>query len=155
MTDIIPIILTYKNELSELSEEIINAICIDENQDLFQIVEPPLFALLAVGDIVNVEYENNKVYADNLVNQSDNSTIHIISLNRKSIFDNVLLKDTLDDFNLMYRYVLDKTYMTVNIPKDFNYQNFYSILMKLENENTLSFKESVLSQKHRDDIRHI
>lgn len=155
MTDIIPIILTYKNELSELSEEIINAICIDENQDLFQIVEPPLFALLAVGDIVNVEYENNKVYADNLVNQSDNSTIHIISLNRKSIFDNVLLKDTLDDFNLMYRYVLDKTYMAVNIPKDFNYQNFYSILMKLENENILSFKESVLSQKHRDDIRHI
>lgn len=158
MKEITEVSIVYKNENNEYSQEFVKTICLDDDKQIYQIVEPPLFAQMAVGDIVSVTIENDNqdcqyLCADDIVESSKNSTINVVSLNKKSLFLNDEFKKILDEYNLLYKYFEDELYLTVNIPYEFDYSIIHVILEKLENSNFLSYKESVLYEKHRQDIK--
>jgi hypothetical protein len=141
----IDIILTYKNdpEHSEILTEKVGAV---KHGDFYRLIHVPAFAPnLAVGDIVRVEFDDGEFHFDKLIEESGNSTIHIILFKPDS-------KDRVIRILTRFRCVVNShvadNYLVINIPPDVYYQPVRDYLLSEKLDENIDFKEACLSRLH-------
>lgn len=143
------IIIPYYNVDNILSKEVVFGRKIDEGKYIIENI--PLYAPnLALGDVLLIErLDDDKLYFEDLVKTSGNSTIRIVFLN----YDDFVVRKILNEieaFKINWVGFEGGSYYSLNIDKDLNYKKVKLFLE--ENNEILDYQESCLSEKHRNDL---
>lgn len=147
----------YDTENNVKVEEIL---CVKETDDEYRLIETPLWACLAIDDIIKVALSNR--YKDRLVfceiiKPSNNSTVQIIELTDGKLEKQVLpkLKQFVGDENI--RFDLENTnfsshrYVSFNVPKDMDYMVLNNLLLEWRKNNFIDFQIAVFAPQHRQE----
>ena len=137
------IILTYKNEEGNLEEESLWGE--KTGKDQYKIANIAFFAPnIAWEDIVQVEEDNGNLYFDKLLQASGNSTLQIIFFTHD--YGDILKE--LEKMGCQWEGLTNKTYISLNIPREISYRPIKEYLEKLRHKNILDYKEACLSHKN-------
>jgi hypothetical protein len=74
----IEIVLTYRHEEEDenIFTENVGAV---KDGEFYRLIHIPAFAVnLAIGDLVKVEFDDGEYHFDELIEESGNSTVHIV-----------------------------------------------------------------------------
>ena len=143
--DKIYIVLTYKHDPSdaEFFTEQVGAV---RHGDYYRLIHVPAFARnLAVDDIVKVEFDDDEYHFDELIEESGNSTLHIVIFKLES---KEILIQTLCDFECGVNTHVADTYLVVNVSSDIFYQPIQNYLRSEKMLGNIDFRESCLSRIH-------
>ncbi|MBJ8553289.1 DUF4265 domain-containing protein [Acinetobacter bereziniae] len=143
------IIVPYYNVDNILSKEIIFGQKISD--DKYVIENIPLYAPnLALGDVLLIEkLDDGKLYFEDLLETSGNSTIRIVFFKYDPIIVQKILKE-IEMYNINWIGFDGGSYYSLNIDKDLDYKKIKLFLE--ENSKIIDYQESCLSEKHRSDL---
>ena len=143
----IDIVLVYKYDQgdTELFTERVSAV---RDGDFYRLIHIPAFAPnLAIGDVVKVEFDG-EYYFDELIEESGNSTIHIVIFKPES---KEYVAKQLTDFGCGVNIHVAENYIVVNVSPSIPYQPVHDFLMSETEAGNIDFKESCLSKIHMSD----
>lgn len=114
--------------------------------DFYRIENIPFFAPnIAYGDLVKVEEDEGKLFFDDIVEESGNSTLQIIIFNKEDIKG---ITKKIENFKCGWEDSHLKGYISVNIPKEVKYTPIKSFL-DIESENgKMDYKEACLEHEY-------
>ncbi|USP39482.1 DUF4265 domain-containing protein [Acinetobacter sp. XS-4] len=142
------IVIDYLDKNNELSKELIWGEMYKTDQYFVRSI--PFFAPnLAFDDLIQVEIENEKLYFDDLIKPSNNSTLRIVFFNNDiKCIEKILT--TLEVYLCGWEGFEGKHYYAINIPKKVN----YALIKKYLDDKKIFFdyEESCLSDKHSSDL---
>jgi hypothetical protein len=143
------IIIPYYNVENILSKEIVFGKKIDNNKYIIENI--PLYVdNLALGDVLLVErLDDGKLYFEDLIGKSENSTVRIIFFNYDEVFVKKFLKE-IEKFGVSWVGFDGGTYYSMNIKKELNYKPIRDFLAT--DRSIVDYEESCLSEKHRTDL---
>ncbi|OIH76302.1 hypothetical protein A7N04_19435 [Acinetobacter baumannii] len=118
--------------------------------DQYFIRSIPLFAPnLAFDDLIQVEIDDKTLYFDDLIKQSNNSTLRIVFFNNDiKCIEKILT--TLESYLCDWEGFESRHYYTINIPKKVDYALIKKYLD--DRKDFLDYEESCLSDKHSSDL---
>lgn len=133
----------YYNLENELETESVWA---DKEEQFYRIKNIPFFAPnIAYDDLISVEDDDDELFYDELIQESGNSTIQIIVFKENDVKS---ITKQLEQFGCGWEGSHLKTYISVNVPKNIEYQVVKSYLDSLESEHIISYKEACLAHKN-------
>jgi hypothetical protein len=142
----------YNPLFEEEMVETLWAIEIDSNKGFYQIDNIPFYVpSISSDDIVIAEFDENEQYLifKEVIEYSGNSVIQIIQTaiekENNHIVNNFLELGCQSEG-------LNENYFTIEIPKSINYEFIKNELDKLEEYGKISYSESCLSDKHKNDL---
>ncbi|MFV5443263.1 DUF4265 domain-containing protein [Acinetobacter oleivorans] len=142
------IVIDYLDKNNELSKELIWGEMYKTDQYFVRSI--PFFAPnLAFDDLIQVEIENEKLYFDDLIKPSNNSTLRIVFFNNDiKCIEKILT--TLESYLCSWEGFEGRCYYAINIPKKVD----YNLIKKYLDDKKIFFdyEESCLSDKHSSDL---
>ncbi|SIQ98785.1 DUF4265 domain-containing protein [Chryseobacterium sp. RU33C] len=140
--------LIYTDLNGVVSEELIWVKPI--GNELYQIDNIPFFAPnIAYEDIISIEHEGDKMYFDNLVEMSGNSTVQLVFFEKNKNLENDILNQ-IESFQCSWEGIEGGGYYSINIPENISYKDVRKFLD--DKNEILDYKESCLSSKHSLEI---
>lgn len=140
--------LIYTDLNGNVSEELIWVKPIEN--ELYKIDNIPFFAPnLAYEDIISIEHEGDKLYFENLIEMSGNSTVQFVFFEKNKNIENVMLKQ-IESFQCGWEGMEGGGYYSLNIPENVNYKDIREFLE--DKKEILDYKEACLSAKHSLEI---
>lgn len=120
-----------------------------KEDNYYRIKNIPFFAPgIAYDDLVSIEEEDGDLYFDEIIKESGNSTLHVI------IFDEAnqkLVTDKFESMNCGWEGSHQKNYISVNVPKEVNYNIVKGYLHHGRETNLFDYKEACLADTHRNE----
>ncbi|WP_205684436.1 DUF4265 domain-containing protein, partial [Acinetobacter baumannii] len=140
--------IDYLDKNNELSKELIWGERYRTDQYFIRSI--PLFAPnLAFDDLIQVEIDDKTLYFDDLIKQSNNSTLRIVFFNNDiKCIEKILT--TLESYLCDWEGFESRHYYTINIPKKVDYALIKKYLD--DRKDFLDYEESCLSDKHSSDL---
>lgn len=142
------IVIDYLDKNNELSKELIWGEMYKTDQYFVRSI--PFFAPnLAFDDLIQVEIENEKLYFDDLIKPSNNSTLRIVFFNKDIKYIEKILT-TLESYLCGWEGFEGEHYYAINIPEKVD----YALIKKYLDSETdfLDYEESCFSDKHSSDL---
>lgn len=140
--------LIYTDLNGNVSEELIWVKPI--GNELYKIDNIPFFAPnLAYEDIISIEHEGDKLYFENLIEMSGNSTVQVVFFEKNKNIENAILKQ-IESFQSSWEGMEGGGYYSLNIPESVNYKDIREFLE--DKKEILDYKEACLSSKHSLEI---
>ncbi|WP_151804900.1 DUF4265 domain-containing protein, partial [Acinetobacter bereziniae] len=123
------IIIPYYNVENILSKEIVFGKKINDNK--YAIENIPLYVdNLALGDVLLVErLDDGKLYFEDLIEKSENSTVRIIFFKYDEVFVQKILKE-IEGFGVSWVGFEGGSYFSMNIKKELKYKPIRDFLAK-------------------------
>ncbi|MBN9284088.1 MULTISPECIES: DUF4265 domain-containing protein [unclassified Flavobacterium] len=119
----------------------IESVWAEKHGDFYKIKNVPFFAPnIAFDDIISVEYDDEELFFDEIIEESGNSTIQIIVFNESLIPE---ITGEIERFNCGWEGSHLKGYISVNVPKDVSYLGLKQFLDSKSND--LDYKEACLA----------
>lgn len=142
----------YSKVLEEETVETMWAIIIDQKKGLYKIANIPFYVpSIATDDIILAEYDNDEEILTyrNTIEFSDNSTIRVIIIDKSQEINTI--RDLFKKLDCPSE-SLSSSYFAMEIPAIVDYKTIKEILYNLEQKETISYEESCLSGKHKNEI---
>ncbi|MEO6520204.1 MAG: DUF4265 domain-containing protein [Mucilaginibacter sp.] len=142
----------HSDILDEETVETMWALPVDIEKGLYQIKNIPFYVpSIATEDIVFAEYDSDEerlTYRET-IEYSDNSTVRVVIMN-----DSIQIETVRKLFNELGcpSEKLNRKYFAMEIPENVRYKKIKDILADMEQKEELSYNESCLSDKHREEI---
>lgn len=134
--------LAYEDYDGVIKEESVRVIKEGEN---YRVDSIPLFSSnLAVGDLVDVECEDGKLYFFDLIKASGHSTVQIVFFDHKA---RSAVIEALSEFGCGYAGTSALNYLSVDIPGNVCYSAVRSILESYARKGVVDFKEACLGSR--------
>lgn len=142
------IVIDYLDKNNELSKELILGEMYKTDQYFVRSI--PFFAPnLAFDDFIQVKIENEKLYFDDLIKPSNNSTLRIVFFNNDiKCIEKILT--TLESYLCGWEGFESRHYYVINVPKKVDYALIKKYLD--DRKGFLDYEESCLSDKHLGDL---
>jgi hypothetical protein len=139
----------FSDILDEITVETLWAKTIDESKGLYELDNITFYLpSIACGDTVFAEFDEDEemlTYRE-VVEYSGNSTVHIILLDDSAEIESIRM--TFETLGCASEKLHDK-YFAMDVPVNVDYKTIKSVLQELENQETISYCESCLSDEHR------
>lgn len=134
----------------ETNEEIIESVWAEQIEAGFKIDNIPFYAKsVALGDVFTIKEIEGEMYADELVEESGNSTVRIlftengdVAKTRKILVDQFDCESELSNLDNL---------IAVNIPKEIDYQKVWRYLEEGESLGIWEYEEGCISSWHKSD----
>ena len=137
------ILLTYKDDDGNYQVESVWATKEGEN---YRINNIPFFATnVALNDVVSAEEDDGALYFEELIKPSGHSTIQIIFFNENDVSET---GKQLEKLGCTWEGSHLKTLISVDVPKDVQYDVVKKYLEQGEKENRWSYKEACLAHNN-------
>ncbi|MBP3194637.1 MAG: DUF4265 domain-containing protein [Cardiobacteriaceae bacterium] len=138
----------YENEEGQASVE--SLICDSANDNLFEIIQIPLWAYsLSLEDVIICSTDPldiNALSFEKHHHHSGNSTIQIVELQKWGLFQIIPnLESFLGKQNIRFN---SSSYIAINIPANVDYKPIKTFLQKYEDDEIISYKEAKIGQNH-------
>ncbi|EOQ62931.1 hypothetical protein F935_02022 [Acinetobacter calcoaceticus ANC 3811] len=142
------IVIDYLDKNNELSKELIWGEMYKTDQYFVRSI-PFFVPNLAFDDLIHVEIENEKLYFDDLIKPSNNSTLRIVFFNNDIKCIGKILT-TLESYLCSWEGFEGRYYYAINIPEKVD----YTLIKKYLDDKKIFFdyEESCLSDKHSSDL---
>ncbi|WP_151799049.1 DUF4265 domain-containing protein [Acinetobacter calcoaceticus] len=142
------IVIDYLDKNNELSKELIWGEMYKTDQYFVRSI-PFFVPNLAFDDLIQVEIENEKLYFDDLIKPSNNSTLRIVFFNKDIKYIEKILT-TLESYLCGWEGFEGGHYYAINIPEKVD----YALIKKYLDSETdfLDYEESCFSDKHSSDL---
>ena len=143
------IILYYYDVDDNIGTEEI--LCEKISDDIYRLLEIPLWSCLAIGDTIKVtqsnKYKDRLVFVENSV-LSDNSTIQVVEIANKELVRQFIpkLEKLIGKENIRFD---TERYISFNVPKMIDYIPINNLLLEHRNKNLIDFQIAVLAPQHR------
>lgn len=133
----------------ESDERIIESVWAKKLGKNFKIDNIPFYAKsVALEDVFSVKKIDGDLYANELVEESGNSTVRLLFFNAKDVAD--ARKFLVEELNCESELSNLNNLIAVNIPKEIDYGKVKSYLEKGELANLWEYEEGCISKNHRD-----
>jgi hypothetical protein len=138
----------YNDTLEQETVETMWAVKVDEDKGLYMLDSIPFYAKsLAVGDIIEVEYDSDEqglVLAD-IVEFSGHSTIQVVIL--ETTINTDTLREIFHGLGCSTEKQMER-YFAIDVPVNIGYRPIRQKLNELEKSGAISFAEACLSEQH-------
>ena len=143
------IIIPYYNVENILSKEIIFGKEISNGKYVIENI--PLYTKnLALGDILLAErLDDGKLYFEDLLETSENSTVRVIFFNYDETIVLNFLKE-MEKCGVNWVGFIGGSYYSMNINKELDYKPIKNFLE--QNRGIIDYEEACLSDKHKSDL---
>jgi hypothetical protein len=140
----IKILIPYKIENEYFYESLWT---ISLGNDLYKLDNIPFFAKnISCDDICSVEIVDGVYYFNDLIEESQNSTVRLIINNDISKNDIGIL---FENIKCEWEGLKDRNYIAINVPSNVNYETVNLLLLDGVKNNFWDYEESCLSEIHR------
>ncbi|MBC7651000.1 MAG: DUF4265 domain-containing protein [Deinococcales bacterium] len=138
----------YSDTLEQDTVETMWAIKVDVDKGLYKLDSIPFYAKsLAVGDIIEVEYDDDEqalVLVD-IIEFSGHSTIQVVILHTSINTDRI--REIFRDLGCSTEKQMER-YFAIDVPINIDYSTIKQKLTELEVNGAISFAEACLSEQH-------
>lgn len=116
--------------------------------ELYEINNIPFFINnIALKDIVSVEIDEDDLYFENLIKESGNSTIQLVSFTESSQEE---IGSKFEKINCSWEGSHLPNYISINIPRETNYLRVRQLLDEGVDQGIWDYKEACISKYHSE-----
>lgn len=140
------VLFVYKEE----QEYKIESLWAIKKDNLYQINNIPFFINnIALGDIVSIENDEGELYFDELIQESGNSTVQLISFSNKSQGE---IGAKFEELGCSWEGSHLPKYISICIPKNVDFLIVKKLLDDGLKNNNWDYKEACISSIHKESL---